>query len=243
MCATLDTPDLKAALRQLKQQVDEFGPAGLKLHPAFFYDGLAKGWRLDGEDFATPLLQQAERMGIRHVAIHKAPWLPPAPRDVFEIGDLDTPMTRFPHLSLEIVHAGVAFVDKTTALMQRHPNLHLPLETLFAYVLAKPDLCGRIVASFIRHCGNERLLVAAGNNLAHPDRLLQAIATYKLPEELMQKCGVQQLTEQDRASILGLNAARLHGLNAAELLAGVSDHEFSRARARGVPPPWSVLRA
>jgi len=242
MYATVDTPDLKAAVRQLKQQVDEFGPAGLKLYPAFFYDGLAQGWRLDGEDFATPLLQEAERMGIRHVAIHKALWLPPAPRNVFEIGDLDTPMGRFPNLSFEIVHAGVAFVDETIELMRRHPNLYLTLETLFAYVLVKPDLFGRVIASFIQHCGNDRLLFATGNNLAHPDPLLQAFAGYRLPDELMQKHGFKQLTAQDRANILGLNAARLHRLDPAQLLAGIGDDEFARARARGVPPPWSVLR-
>lgn len=36
---------------------------GLKLYPAFFYDGVGPGWRLDGEDFATPLIDRVE-MGL-----------------------------------------------------------------------------------------------------------------------------------------------------------------------------------
>lgn len=111
--ATVDSPDLKVATRQLKQQIDEFGTTGLKLYPAFFYDNTAEGWRLDGDKFATPLLETAQRLGIKHVAIHKALWLPPAPREAFEVGDLDTPMKRFPDLTFEIVHASVAFVEET----------------------------------------------------------------------------------------------------------------------------------
>jgi len=243
MYATVGTPDLKQALRHLEQQVDAYAPEGLKLYPAFFYDGLAHGWRLDSDDFATPLLERARELGIRHVAIHKALWLPPAPREVFEVGDLDTPMGRFPDLTFEIVHAGVAFVPETIALMKRHPNLYLTLETLFAYVLVKPDLFGRIIGSFIRECGNERLLFATGNNLAHPEPLLRTFAGYRLSDEVMSKYGLAQFTPQDRANILGLNAARLHGLDPAAIIAATRDDGFARARAIAVPPPWSRLRA
>lgn len=240
--ATVNSPDPKLAIEQLKRQVDDFGPEGLKVYPAFFYDNMAEGWRLDGDTFATPLLEAAQRMGIRHVAIHKALWLPPAPRDAFELGDLDTPMKRFPDLTFEIVHAGVAFVEETIELLTRHPNLYLTLETLFAYVLVKPHLFGRIVASFIKHCGNGRLLFATGNNLAHPNPLLKAFLAYTLPEDLMHQYGLQQLTEEDRRNILGLNAARLHRLDTAKLIANTENDEFAQARSRHVPPPWSVLR-
>jgi uncharacterized protein len=68
---------------------------------------------LDGDKFATPLLETAQRLGIKYVAIHKPLSLPPAPREAFEVGDLDTPMKRFPDLTFEIVHAGVAIVEET----------------------------------------------------------------------------------------------------------------------------------
>src|SRR5262249_50017736 len=167
--ATVDSPDPKVAIEQLTEQVGEFGTDALKVYPAFFYDNLGQGWRLDSDTFATPLLEAAQRLGIRHVAIHKALWLPPAPKDCFKLHDLDTPMGRFPNLTFEIVHAGVAFVEETIRLMQRHTNLYLTLETLFAYVLVKPELFGHVLGSFIKHCGSDRLLFATGNNLSHPD--------------------------------------------------------------------------
>jgi hypothetical protein len=85
-------------------------------------------------------------------------------------------------------------------------------------------------------------LFATGNNLAHPDPLLKAFLDYRLPEDLMQQHGLQQFTQQDRRNILGLNAARLHKLDPAKLMADTANDEFARARARHIPGPWSVLR-
>jgi predicted TIM-barrel fold metal-dependent hydrolase len=240
--ATVDSPDPKIAIEQLTQQVHEFGTDSLKVYPAFFYENQAQGWRLDGETFATPLLEAAQRLGVRHVAIHKTLWLPPAPKDCFRLDDLDTPIGRFPELSFEIVHAGVAFLDETIRLMQTHPNLYLTLETLFAYVLVKPDLFGRALGSFIKHCGNDRLFFATGNNLAHPAPLLTAFGAYQIPAELMEQHGLAALTEQDRRNILGLNATRLHGLDPRQLIKQTENDSFSKRRVERVPPPWSVLR-
>ena len=69
---TIDTPIVGSSIQQLEWQVKELGMDGLKLYSAFFYDGIGEGWRLDGEDYATPLLEAAQSMAIRRVAIHKA---------------------------------------------------------------------------------------------------------------------------------------------------------------------------
>lgn len=240
--ATVDTPVLKDAIAQVERQVKELGVDGLKLYPAFFYDGIGEGWRLDGDAFATPLLEAAEKLGIKHVAIHKALWLPPAPREAFNVDDVDTPLDRFPTLTFEIVHGGAAFLDETRILLERHPNLYLTLETMFAYVQVKPRLFAKILGTFIKHCGSERLMFASGNNLMHPRPLLEAFAQYQFSEEWAQEFGLPALTDSDRRNILGLNWLRMHGLDAGEITRSIADDEYSRARAQGIPGPWSALR-
>jgi len=240
--ATVDTPVLKEAIAQLERQVKDLGVDGLKLYPAFFYDGIGQGWRLDGEDFATPLLEAAIDMGIKHVAIHKALWLPPAPREAFNVDDVGMPLDRFPALTFEIVHGGTAFLDETRALLERHSNLYLTLETMFAYIQVKPRIFAKILGSFIKHCGSERLMFASGNNLMHPRPILEAFAGYQFPDEWADEFGLNPLTERDRRNILGLNCLRMHGLDAVDVARRVAHDEFSQARARGVPAPWSALR-
>ena len=240
--ATVDTPITSAAIRQLERQVKELGVDGLKLYPAFFYGGKGEGWRLDGEDFATPLLKAAQALGIRRIAVHKVLWLPPAPREAFNIDDLATPMDRFPDLSFEIVHAGVAFLEETCQLLERHPNLYLNLETTFAYILAKPRVFAKVLGTLLTRCGSDRLMFATGNNLAHPFPIVEAFAHYVIPEEIIAECGFRQITPEDRRQILGLNALRRLGLKEDAARESIKGDEFALARSVGLRGPWSVLR-
>lgn len=226
--ATVDTPVTATAIDQLEWQTRELGVDGLKLYPAFFYDGLGKGWRLDGEDFATPLLEAARDLGIRNVAVHKALWLPPAPREAFAVDDVESALERFPDLNFQIVHAGMAFLEETAALLARHPNLYATLESTFAYILVRPKLFAKVLDRLLAACGSERLLFASGTNLMHPRPILQAFARF-------------ELAEQDRRNILGENLLRLHGVDPAAVRA--ARDEFTRAREGGYASPWRTVRS
>jgi uncharacterized protein len=243
MYATVDTPVTSNAIEQLEWQVRELGADGLKLYPAFFYDGVGEGWRLDGDDFAVPLLEAARDLEIRNVAIHKALWLPPAPREAFSVDDVDAPLARFPELDFQVVHAGMAFLDETAGLLARHRNLYATLESLFAYILVRPRQFAETLGRLLAAGGSERLMFGSGTNLTHPRPILEAFAGYELPADVIDEHGFAQLTEQDRRNILGENALRLHGLDAVEVRARVADDEFERARGAGYAPPWNLIRS
>ncbi len=240
--ATVDTPITDAAIAQLERQVTEFGVDGLKLYPAFFYDGIGEGWRLDDADFATPLLEAAHDLGIRNVAVHKALWLPPAPRSAFTLNDLDLPLERFPDINFHVVHAGAAFLEETATLLGRHRNLYATLESVFAYVVVKPHVFARILGTLLQTCGADQLMFGSGSNLCHPAPLLAAFDGYELPDDLVAEHGYPQLTAEDRRKILGGNALRVHGLDAATISSRTVDDEFARERLRGEARPWGRLR-
>jgi hypothetical protein len=240
--ATVDTPVTQAAIDQLEWQVNELGVDGLKLYPAFFYDGKGEGWRLDGADFATPLLEAAHDLGIRHVAVHKALWLPPAPKDAFEMGDVGGALARFPDMTFQIVHAGTAFRQETIDLLVANPNLYATLETTFALSVVRPDVFGKVLGAMLAAVGSERLLFSSGTNLMHPRPLLEAFADYQLPEELIAEHGYPQLTETDRRNILGENVLRMHGIDPATVADAVAGDEFAEAARDGLLPPWSAIR-
>jgi uncharacterized protein len=140
-------------------------------------------------------------------------------------------------MTFEMVHGGAAFFDETIRLMQRHPNLYLTLETTFSYILTRPRVFAKVLGKLVTEIGSERLLLASGNNLAHPRPLIEAFEDYQFPAEYRQEFGIRALTNEDRTGIMGLNAARLYGIDAKPV-----DDEFSRARAVGIPGPWSAIR-
>ncbi len=240
--ATVDTPVTDSAIKQLEWQVREFGVDGLKLYPAFFYDGRGEGWRLDGPDFATPLLEAARDLGIRNVAIHKALWLPPAPREAFRVDDLDAPLERFSDLNFHIVHAGAAFLDQTAELLRRHRNVYATLESVFAYVVVRPRVFAKVLGTLIRASGSGQLMYGSGSNLSHPAPLLEAFDGYQFSAEIIDEFGFKQVTAADRRAILGGNALRVLGLDQTQALAGLSGDEFARRRADGPQRPWGQIR-
>ena len=229
---TVDTPVTDAAIEQLERQVVDLAIDGLKVYPAFFYDGTGEGWRLDGPDYATPLLEATRDLGIRNVAIHKNLWLPPAPREAFSVDDLGSPLARFPEMNFFMIHAGMAFLDETIALMREHPNLYATLESTFAYVNVRPQQFGDVLGRLLDEVGSERLLFGSGTNLMHPRPLLEAFDRFQLPS----------LSDEDRANILGRNLLRLHDLDEGLVRERITSDEFTAARDGALAEPWSVVR-
>lgn len=242
MLGTVGTPIVASAMDELKRQIDLYRIDGVKLYPAFFYDGIGQGWRLDGEDWATPFLEFCRDQGLTRVAVHKALWLEPAPREAFAIDDFDSPLARFPEMTFEMVHGGTAFLDQTIELMKRHANLFLTLETTFSYILTRPRVFDKVLGRLITEVGSDRLLFASGNNLAHPLPLIEAFRGYQFAPEHCEEFGVRELSAADRRNIMGENALRLYGIDSSALLAANRGDAFTNARGDGVPGPWSGLR-
>lgn len=239
---TVGTPIASTAIEEITRQAGDLGIDGVKLYPAFFYDGKGEGWRMDGADWATPFLKAVRKLGLTRIAIHKALWLEPAPKSAFEIDDMATPLDRFPDMTFEIVHGGAAFLDETIRLMQRHPNLYLTLETTFSYILTRPRVFAKILGKLVTEVGSDRLLFASGNNLAHPRPLIEAFDSYQFPEEYAHEFGIRALTDEDRRNIMGLNALRLHRLDADAIVARTQNDIFAQARQHAIPGPWSDIR-
>ncbi|MDQ1501290.1 MAG: uncharacterized protein QOI86_4630, partial [Actinomycetota bacterium] len=206
--ATVDTPVTDAAIKQLEAQVTELRVDGLKLYPAFFYDGEGHGWRMDGEDFATPLLEAARDLGIRNVAVHKAVPVPPAPVECFRVSDIDAALDRFPTINFHIVHAGVAFLAETAELLGRHRNLYANLESTLSYMLTRPRILAEVLGTFLTAGAGDQLLFGSGANLTHPRLLLDAFERFAMPEDLVAEKGYPELTPDIKGRILGGNALR-----------------------------------
>ena len=240
--ATVDTPVADTAIRQLEAQVRDLGVDGLKLYPAFFYDGGGHCWRMDGADFATPLLEAARDLGIRNVAVHKAIPVPPAPVECFRIGDIDAALERFPEINFQIVHAGVAFLPETAELLSRHANLYANLESTFSYLLTKPRVFAEVIGTLLSAGGADRLLFGSGANLTHPRLLLETFARFEMPEDLVEEMGFAALTQDVRDKMLGGNALRLHGLQADDVRRRIKGDPFEAAKAGGFGAPWRFLR-
>ena len=237
----VDSLDTDTAIKTLENQVREYRISGLKFYPALFYDNDVRRWRMDDPNYAIPLLEAARDLGIRNIAIHKAmPW--GAPVDWYRIHDMEDPLTRFPDMNFQMVHAGFAFVEDTVIYMRNYKNLYANLETTVAFAGTRPQYFAEVLGEMLYWGLEDQILFASGLNIVHPQPPLAAMASFEMPQDLMEGRGYPAISADTRRKILGGNAVRLHVIDADEVVAATKDDEFELARRDGLRPPWSGMR-
>jgi uncharacterized protein len=232
------------ALDSLHQQVEELKPVGLKLYPnSYAADGVV-GWHMDDPELAFPVFQRARDLGLKAIAIHKAIPLGPVPMDHYRMDDIDAAAAAFPDLQFEVVHGGFAFIEETAFQLARFPNVWVNLETTSNLAVAKPGAFQRVIAGLIAHAGEsalDRLMWASGASVLHPEPPLKWFwEHFHFPEEMREREGLPEITEEVKRKILGLNYLRMHGLDPKTIAKNIEGDEFAIARAKGKAAPFET---
>ena len=235
--ATVDPLGGQAALEEFDRQVELLSPIGLKLYPSSWTKGYHEGWRMSDPELVFPFFERARQHGLPTVAIHKAIPFGDVPMESYKVDDLDAAAAAFPDLNFEIVHGGVAFIEETAWLLGRFPNVWVNLEGLSFILGANPRTFASLVLGLCAVGGPlvlDRMVWGTGAMAAHPRPLLDAFDRFQFPEDLLANSGslfssVPQISAETKAGILGLNYARMAGLDLDKLAAGTAGDEFSGA--------------
>lgn len=236
------TKGAKAAIADLERQMEALPSAiGLKLYPHQMDP--YRRWRADDAEILD-LFARARDLGIRTIAIHKALPNGAVPLAPYKPDDLDIAPDRFPDLSFEIVHAGMAFLEETVWAVARFPNVYANLETTFGLMHRAPLQFAEIIATFLFWAGPHKLIYSSGSILNHPRPLIETFWAYALPDEVRDRFRVPQLGEAEKRMILGGNYARMLGIDPIVAMSRVKDDLFARAVADngGLYPSYSVRR-
>jgi predicted TIM-barrel fold metal-dependent hydrolase len=234
------TQGAAACLQLLEDQVGECPGrfVGLKLYPAQIDP--YRHFRLDDLELMTPIYDRLLELGIRAVAVHKASPMGPVPSAPYRVDDVEGAAAAYPQLNFEIVHSGLAFVEESALAAARFPNVYLNLETTFMLATHAPGWFEDLIAYFSVWSGFDKLLFASGALQAHPQPMLEAFRDFTFSEATLNKYGLEQITDADKRKVLGLNHARLLGVEADEALARIADDEFARyRREHGRDAPYS----
>lgn len=225
-------------LSDLKRLRDRLPSAvGLKLYPHQMDP--YRFWRAD-DPKVMKLFEEAQKLGLKVVAIHKALPNGNVPMAPYKVDDLDIAVDAFPGLKFEIIHAGMAFLEETAWAVARYPNVYANLEVTSSLLYKAPGWFEEILAFLMFWGGPQKVLWATGSVLAHPQPLLERFWNLKFSDATMHKYGLPQITDNDKKMILGGSYAAMMGLDIAKLRAAVADDEFAQARrARGRDAPWS----
>ena len=227
------------ALDVMDRLVEEDGVIGFKLYPMDLVNGRINSYRLDDPEIAFPLLEKAQKLGIKTIATHKAIPQGQVPTGPFAPHDVAGAAVAFPDLTFEVVHGGFAFLEETDWQLRSFPNVVVNLEGSSSYLLqGAPRRFAELIGTFLRAGGEDRILWSTGCNSHHPRPYIEMFWNFQIPDDMVEGYGFPPLTEQAKRKILGLNHARLLGWDIDAIRRRHAGDEF--AKLHEMQPPWGV---
>jgi uncharacterized protein len=191
--------------------------------------GFDRGWFVDDEKIAYPMLERARKLGVRRVCLHKGLPLGPVadynhPRDMIKAAK------DFPDIDFVAYHAGLLGVPTakasrevpwTTEFCQMKKqeqglkNVYMELGSTFGQlVTTNPAACAHLLGQVIEAFGADHVLWGTDSIwYGSPQWQIDAFRRFEIPQALIEKHGYAPLTRSVKEQIFGLNAARLLGVD------------------------------
>jgi len=205
-----DPRDEELGLEALESLVETYGIQGVKLYTAE-WRGDSKGYKLS-DPWAKRYLEKAQSLGIKNIHVHKGPTILPLNRDAFDVADIDDAATDFPELNFIVDHVGLPRLDDFCWIAVQEPNVYGGLAVASAFVHARPRYFAEMMAELLFWVGEDRLLFGSDYGIWQPKWLIEKFMAFEMPDDLKAETGVD-LTTEGKRKILGLNAAKLYGVD------------------------------
>jgi predicted TIM-barrel fold metal-dependent hydrolase len=127
--------------------------------------------------------------------------------------DLQKAARDFPDMTFVIHHLALPYFDECASIGARFPNVYLALSGVIALFFVRRKGFLMQLGQLLAEVGAEKLLWGSEAALMGcPQPYLNALWTLQIPEELQEEYGFPQITEEDKRKILGINFARLMGV-------------------------------
>jgi predicted TIM-barrel fold metal-dependent hydrolase len=228
----LITPQLgQADLDFMDQQAATLKVDAWKGYTGAAPKGFDRGWFLDDEKIAYPMLERARKLGVKRVCVHKGLPLGPVadfnhPRDIIKAA------RDFPDLDFVAYHAGLQGVPGTGAsaevpwtsefcrMRKKEPkltNIYMELGSTFGQLATtNPTACAHLLGQVIDAFGADHVLWGTDSIwYGTPQWQIDAFRRFEIPPALVDAHRYAPLTPAVKAQIFGLNAARLFGVDVA----------------------------
>ena len=226
----LATPQLGPAdLEFMAMQAETLKIDAWKCYTGSCPTGFEHGWWMDDEQIAYPMLEQARKLNVRRVCVHKGLPLGPVPA-YNHPKDLIQAAKDFPDMDFLVYHSGLksaASVDDIFAKTGEIPwttefcrmkkgepkiqNIYMELGSTFGQlVTTSPMICAHLLGQIIETFGVDHILWGTDSIwYGTPQWQIEAFRRFQIPDQLVEKHHYRSLTREVKEQIFGLNAARV----------------------------------
>jgi len=230
----LATPQLGAAdLEFMAMQAETLKVDAWKCYTGSCPKGFDRGWRMDDEHIAYPMLEQARKLNVKRVCVHKGLPLGPVP-GYNHPRDLIKAAKDFPDLNFVVYHAGfrgvtsieqifaktgeIPWTTEFCRMKEQEPglsNIYMELGSTFAQLVTTyPLICAHLLGQIIRSFGMDHVLWGTDSIwYGTPQWQIEAFRRFQIPDRLIEKHQYQTLTRRAKEQVFGFNSARVFGVD------------------------------
>ena len=225
----LVSPQLgQADLDFMDQQAATLKVDAWKAYTGAAAKGFDRGWFLDDEKIAYPMLEKARKTGVKRFCVHKGLPLGPV-ADYNHPRDLIKAAKDFPDIDFLVYHAGLQSVAGakstgeipwTTEFCQMakksgSKNIYMELGSTFGQlVTTNPTACAHLLGQIVDAFGADHVLWGTDSIwYGTPQWQIEAFRRFEIPQALVDQHRYAPLTRQVKEQIFGLNAARVFAVD------------------------------
>ena len=205
-----DPRDGTKGLEHLHEIAEKHKLKGVKLYTAE-WKGDSKGYKLTDKE-SYRFLEEAQKLGIKNVHVHKGPTIIPLNKDAFDVGDIDDVATSFQGLNFIVEHCGLPRLDDFCWIATQETNVYGGLAVALPFIHSRPGYFAHVISELLFWLGEDKLLFASDYGIWTPKWIIDKFMAFELPDAVAKETGVS-LSLQAKKKILGLNAARLYDID------------------------------
>jgi uncharacterized protein len=231
-----DPRDGEAGLRRLEADHAKYGLKGVKLYTAEWQNG-SRGWKLTDPE-ARPFLDKCVELGIRNVHVHKGPTIWPLDKDAFDVTDVDHVATDYNgELNFIVEHCGIPRIEDFCYIATQEPNVYAGIAVVVgAHMYARPKFFAKLMGELLFWVGEDKMLFGSDYAIWEPKWQVEGFVDWEMPDS-EEFSDYPRLGLEGKKKIMGLNAAKLYGIDVPEelRLPVPADEPASQESAVGVP--------
>ena len=171
----------------------------------------SKGYKLTDKE-SYRFLEEAQKLGIKNIHVHKGPTIIPLNRDAFDVADIDDVATSFQDLNFIVEHCGLPRLDDFCWIATQETNVFAGLAVAIPFIHSRPGYFAHVISELLFWLGEDKLLFGSDYGIWTPKWIIDKFMAFELPDDVAKETGVA-LSLQAKKKILGLNAARLYGID------------------------------
>jgi predicted TIM-barrel fold metal-dependent hydrolase len=248
----------KPELEEMERQVKELKIDAWKMYTGAELG--EKAWFMDDEKVAYPFWEKTKKLGVKNLCVHKGLPLGAFNEKACMPLDLEKAARDWPDLNFIVYHSAfrgygffgrgrgervpapatddpqeIPWVSDLLRILKKNPglkNVYFELGGTFNIVsAAAPQTCLHLLGQMLQVVGPDRILWGTDSIWGgSPQSQIVRLRKLKMDEKLIEKYKYPELTDEIKDKILGLNAARLFGIDPKAKRQAIEADKLTRLR-------------